>query len=140
MKLYGRNIFLLSKMTKFHYITVIFLRRELWHFVKKIPEVLTKHIRRSLDKAYTKKSWQNIYDEVYFLDCCQNVMLSPFSKEVRLTEGPRDPHENSRGEKLGEKTGEISPLHLKYIFAEFCIKFWVKWHMACVKPLSFHKI
>ena len=25
-------------------------------------------------------------------------------------------HENSRGEKLGEKTGYISPLHLKYIF------------------------
>ena len=35
---------------------------------------------------------------------------------------------NSRGEKRGEKTGEISPLHLKYIFVWFTLitmkKFW----------------
>ena len=52
-------------------------------------EVLTKHLRWNLDKVFTMKSWQSLYDEI---------------------------HENSRGEKRGEKTGEISPLHLKYIF------------------------
>ena len=53
---------------------------------------MTKHLRRSHDKTFTKKSWQNIYEEV-----------------MKIQEG----------EKLGEKTGEISPLHLKYIFVWF---------------------
>ena len=60
-------------------------------------EVLTKHVRLNHDKTYTKKSWQNIYDEI-------------------MTKHLRRSHENSWGEKRGEKTGEISPLHLNYIF------------------------
>ena len=58
-------------------------------------EVLTKHLRwRSLDKTFTMKSWQSLYEEI---------------------------HENSTGEKRGEKRGEISPLHLKYIFVWFTL-------------------
>ena len=53
------------------------------------------HWRRNLNK--------NIYEEVYFLDCCQNVMLSHFFREVHLTEGPSD---------------RVTWFHLKYIFAE----------------------
>ena len=44
---------------------------------------MTKHLRRSYDKAFTKKLWQS--------------------------------HE---GEKRGEKTGDISPLHLNYILGQ----------------------
>ena len=102
------------------------------HFVKNIPtggkQRVAFYTKFNGWKNTMKKFWQNMYDEVYFLCCCLNVMLSHFFREVKMTWGPRDLgtwgpgdlvtpknpstlkyifylkeiHENSRGEKRGE--------------------------------------
>ena len=110
-------------------------------------EVLTKHIRWSFDKAYTMKPWQNIYvhiwqniydeimtkhirslrwrshDKAYTMKPWQSIYAQydeeVLTKHLRscLTKHIRRNHENS----WGEKRGEISPLHLKYIFGSFTL-------------------
>ena len=73
------------------------------------------HWRRSLNKTLTMKSWQNIYDEIYFLCCCQNVMLSLFS------------------EKLKWPSDRVTWFCLKYIFAEKMTKFHEFPHMFATR-------
>ena len=60
-----------------HYFCLIYAHYE---------EVLTKHLRRSLDKTFTKKFWQNIYVHVW-----QNIYEEVLTKHLRWN------HENSRG-------------------------------------------
>ena len=66
------------------------------------------------------KSWQNIYEEVM----TNHLRLSSmkhlrWNHDKAYTMKLWQSHE---GEKLGEKTGEISPLHLNIIFTEFSNK------------------
>ena len=66
------------------------VRKEVRKQVRKTGEISPLHLKYIFVwfTLITKKSWQNIYEEVYFLCCCQNVMLSHFFREVHLTEWP----------------------------------------------------
>ena len=92
----------------FYMVSVIFT---LWHEVKVDTSSkkwsFDKTYTFMFDKAYTMKPWQNIYDEI-------------MTKHIRSLRWRN--HENSWGEKRGEKTGEMSPLHLNIIFTEFSNK------------------
>ena len=62
------------------------------------------------DKAYTMKSWQSL-DKVFTMKSWQSHDKAYTMKSWQIHEG----------EKLGEKTGEISPLHLNFIFGSFTL-------------------
>ena len=75
---------------------------------------MTEHIRWNHDKTFTlitmKKSWQNIYAHY------DEEIMTKHLRSLRWRS-----HENSWGEKRGEKRGEISPLHLNIIFGSFTL-------------------
>ena len=120
-------------------------------------------LRRNLDKSFTMKSWQSIYDETltnswgwkirwenrwdltsspkhyfwviytHYEEILTNHLR--WSHDKAYTMKPWQIHE---GEKLGEKTGEISPLHLNIIFGSFTLITKKSWQIIYDEVMTKH--
>ena len=88
----------------------------------------------------TMKSWQSIYEEV-LTKSWQNIYEEVLTNHIRrshdkvFTMKSWQIHE---GEKLGEKTGEISPLHLNIIFGSFTLITMKSWQSIYEEVMTKH--